>query len=118
MTKAETNSSSRNVEIYGGMAFDVDKGGSNKAGDEMDEPIIKEVSTWPEASEFPKMNPENVIRNKDGSLLAVYGGGLIEITEQDVDNPKAESIVNSPEVQEMTPAELQNLIGRLKALLK
>ena len=73
-----------------------------------------EVETW-DKDKVVKVKPEQVMR-RGNELTAVIGGTVQKIHESNIDNPKADSILESEDVKNMSVAELENLIARLTQL--
>jgi len=81
---------------------------------EPNNPEIVEVETW-DKNATVKVKPESVIR-RGKELTAVIGGTVQNIHESNIDNPKADSVLESEDVKNMSAAELENLIVRLEQL--
>ena len=81
---------------------------------EPNNPEIVEVETW-DKNATVKVKPESVIR-RGKELTAVIGGTVQNIQESNIDNPKADSVLESEDVKNMSAAELENLIVRLEQL--
>lgn len=76
---------------------------------------IIEVETW-DKDKVVKVKPEQVMR-RGKELTAIIGGTVQTIHESNIDNPKAELVLESEQVKGMSPAELENLIAKLEEKL-
>jgi hypothetical protein len=73
---------------------------------------IVEVETW-DQDNVTKVKPEQVMR-RGKELTAIIGGTVHKINELNIDNPKADLVLESEQVRNMSVAELEDLIVKLQ----